>query len=172
MKFTPAGFLLSGLLLGLAGGSVASAQVIADDPVWKEAEVPPPPAFDVGKLVFFEVSPNSALVYGVDPASIGISKADDVVRYVMVASSASGARNVMYQGLRCATGEFRTYARYSPEGGWKMAGQTDWLSLFANIPSRYALRFAQAGACDGSTAPQSVPVLVKRLKQANLTTGK
>ena len=71
-------------------------------PEWKESEVPPPPAFDVGKLVTFEVSPNASLVYGVDPASISMSKSDGVVRYVMVATSASGVaqRDVRGHPLR------------------------------------------------------------------------
>ena len=167
MKFKSFQRILQGLVFSLVLGPAAWAQLTADDPDWKELEVPPPPAFDLGKLVTFEVSPNSSLVYGVDPASIRISKADGIVRYVMVASSASGARNVMYEGIRCATGEFKTYGRYSPEGGWKMAGQPEWHSVFANMPSKYALRFAQAGGCDNAAVPPSVDVLVSRLKNPN-----
>ena len=159
--------IFAGLLLGLALGPAAWAQVSADEPEWKELTVPPPPAFDLGKLVTFEVSSGSSLVYGVDPASIRISNADGIVRYVMVASSATGARNVMYEGLRCATGEFKTYAHYSPEGGWKTVGQSEWRSLFGNMPSRHALRFARAGGCENTTVPQSVDVLVSRLKNPN-----
>lgn len=159
--------ILAGLLLGFALGPAVWAQVSPDEPDWKELTVPPPPAFDLGKLVTFEVSPGSSLVYGVDPASISISHADGIVRYVMVASSAAGARNVMYEGLRCATGEFKTYARYSTEGGWKAVGQPEWRSLFANMPSRHALRFARAGGCDNTSVPQSVDVLVSRLKNPN-----
>ncbi len=168
MKFKSAGLILPGLLLSLVLSPAAWGQLGSDDPDWKELDVPPPPAFDLGNLVTFEVSANSSLVYGVDPAAIHISTADGIVRYVMVASSASGARNVMYEGIRCATGEFRTYARYSPEGGWKKAAQPEWRSLFGNMPSRHALRFAQAGGCDNVTVPPSVDVLVSRLKNPNL----
>ncbi|CAM3397537.1 CNP1-like family protein [Polaromonas hydrogenivorans] len=165
MKFKPASLFACGLLLSLS--SAAWAQFAVEDAEWKESEVPPPPAFDVGKLVIFEVSPNSSLVYGVDPASISISKSDGVVRYVMVATSASGARNVMYEGLRCSSGEFKTYARYSPEGRWNMASDPEWRSLFGNMPSKHALRFAQAGACDNAALPLSVNALVRRLKNPN-----
>ena len=129
--------------------------------------MPAPPAFDVGKLVTFDVSAGSSLVYGVDPASIRISQSDGVVRYVMVATSAGGARNVMYEGLRCSTGEFKTYARYSADGRWSAVSQPEWRSLFGNMPSKHALRFAQAGGCDNATAPPSVSVLVRRLKNPN-----
>ena len=167
MMRKPLHCIFAGLLLGLALSPAAWAQVNADEPDWKELTVPPPPAFDLGKLVTFEVSSGSSLVYGVDPASITISNGDGIVRYVMVASSATGARNVMYEGLRCATGEFKTYARYSPDGGWKTVGEPEWRSLFGNMPSRHALRFARAGGCDNNTVPQSVDELVRRLKKPN-----
>ena len=156
---------LAAIFLGalLCAGSAAWAQSADEELEWKESEAPPPPAFDVGKLVTIEVSPNSALVYGVDPASISISKSDGLVRYVMVASSASGARNVMYEAIHCATGEFKTYGRYSPDGRWTMLDKPQWNPLYG-MPSKYALRFAQAGACDGAAAPSSVQALLSRLK--------
>jgi len=151
-----------GLLLGLSGAAWAG---FADEEVeWKESEAPPPPAFDVGRLVRFEGTPGSSLTYGVDPASISISKADGLVRYVVVASSPSGARNVMYEAIRCATGEFKTYARYSPEGQWRMTSNPEWRSMFDNLPSKHALRLAKAGACDNAAPPASVGQLVSRLK--------
>lgn len=154
----------------LSFSSLLWAQFAAEDVAWKESELPPPPAFDVGRLLTVEVSLNSSLVYGVDPASISISKSDSLVRYVMVATSASGARNVMYEAIRCSTGEFKTYARYSPEGRWNMAGNPEWRSMFGNLPSRHALRFAQAGACDNAAVPSSVNEMVRRLKNTNSRT--
>ena len=154
-----------GLLLGLA--SAAWAQLAPENPDWKESDAPPPPAFDLGRLVTFEVSPNSSLVYGVDPAAIQISKSDSLVRYVMVAISASGATNVMYEALRCSTGEVKTYARQSADGGWKNLANPEWKSVYANLPSRHALRFAKAGACDNATVPASVDVLISRLKDTS-----
>lgn len=165
MKLKPVFLAFWALAFCLSGALGAQNQV--DEPDWKESEVPAPPAFDVSKLVTFEVSAGSSLVYGVDPASISITQSDGVVRYVIVATSASGARNVMYEGLRCSTAEFKTYARYSADGRWSPVNNPEWRSLFASMPSRHALRFAQAGGCDNATAPSSVKVLVARLKNPN-----
>ncbi len=87
MKF-PSAILASLFLLALnvQGSAQAQTYVLEDPADWKEIETPPPPAFDVNKLITFEVSPNSQLVYGVDPAAISISQKDGIVRYVMVAS--------------------------------------------------------------------------------------
>jgi hypothetical protein len=155
------------MALNASGSAQAQAYALEDPADWKEIETPPPPAFDVKKLIVFEVSPNSQLVYGVDPASISISPKDGVVRYVMVASNATGARNVMYEGIRCSTGEFKTYARYSSDGKWTNVSNPEWRSLFENMPSKHALRFARAGACDSAAPATSVDVLVRRLKNPN-----
>ncbi|MGV8803947.1 MAG: CNP1-like family protein [Polaromonas sp.] len=162
MKPWSASLVACGIVLGLS--SAAWAQTTFDEPEWKESDAPPPPAFDVGKLVTFEVSPNSALVYGIDPAAITLSKSDGLVRYVMAASSSSGARNVLYEAIRCSTGEVKTYASYSSPGQWSWLDKPQWRSLYESMPSRHALRFAQAGACDGATPALSVDILVRRLK--------
>ncbi|MBK5206628.1 MAG: CNP1-like family protein [Polaromonas sp.] len=165
MNFKPA---LMALLLGAS--CAAWAQPTVDNPDWKESEVPPPPAFDISKLIMFDVSPNSSLVYGVDPSTIRISNSDSVVRYVVVARSASGASNAMYEGIRCSTGEFKTYARYSPDGHWNPIAHPQWHSLFEKMPSKHALRFAKAGACDNAAPASSVDVLVNRLKNPSFGT--
>ncbi len=167
MKFKLVVAFVLTCLTGVTG--TAWAQLIADNPDWKESEAPAPPAFDVSRLISFDVSPNSSLVYGVDPSTVRISSSDGIVRYVMVASSASGARNVMYEGIRCATGEFKTYARYSSDGHWNPVAQPQWRSMFDNMPSKHALRLAQAGVCDGRTPALTVDAMVLRLKKPFLS---
>ena len=152
-------------LWALAGQAQAQApQVYADDVEWKETEAPPPPAFDVNKLVTFDVPSSLSLVYGIDPAAVSISRSDSLVRYVVVATSSSGARNVMYEALRCSTGEFKTYARYSPDGKWSLVSNPQWRSVFDNMPSKHPLRLARAGACDQTAPVGSVTELVSKLK--------
>ena len=163
MNFKSASIIATALLLGLSAS--AWSQFAADEPEWKESDVPSPPAFDVGKLIGLDVSPNSALAFGVDPASISITRSDGVVRYVMAATSASGARNVMYEGIRCSTGEFKTYARYSADGKWTPVSDPQWRSMFGNMPSKHPLRLAQAGVCDNAAPASSVMEIVSRLKK-------
>ena len=157
-------FQLLVLLAVMANTGLARAQVYANDAEWKETEVPPPPAFDVKKLVTFEVPRSSSLVYGVDPASVSISPSDSLVRYVMVATSASGVSNVMYEALRCSTGEFKTYARYSADGKWHPVADPQWRSVFASMPSKHPLWFAKAGACDAAAPVGSISELLTKLK--------
>ncbi|MES2509608.1 MAG: CNP1-like family protein [Pseudomonadota bacterium] len=139
------------------------AQMFQESYDWKEGETPPPPAYDTARLLTFKVNANPSVVYGVDPASISISRIDSVVRYVMVATSASGNRNVIYEGLRCATGEFKTYARQTG-GQWNPVSSPEWRSVFDQMPSPHPLVFAKAGACDGRAPAGTVAEIEGKLK--------
>ena len=44
------------LLSVLLVGNMANAQVFSDSANWKESDVPPPPAYDMDKLLTFEVT--------------------------------------------------------------------------------------------------------------------
>ncbi|MCW5649745.1 MAG: CNP1-like family protein [Ramlibacter sp.] len=143
--------------------TAAAAQLTPDDPDWKELDAPPPPAFDLGRLVPFEVNIGSQLKFGVDPATIQIGS-DGIVRYVIVAQSATGVVNAMYEGLRCSTGEVRTFARYNANSGWSPLEKAGWRSLWATQPSKHSLMFAKQGGCNGNSAPRSVAQIVRDLK--------
>lgn len=153
-----------GLVVGLACISGAQADFLEPSADWTESAVPPPPSFDLEQLVPFSGAPGSALMYGVDPGSIQISRSDGLVRYVVVARSAGGATNVMYDAIRCSTAEFKSYARYSEDSGWRMVSAPQWRSLSDPLTPRYALRFARAGACDNTSPPRTAAELVSRLK--------
>ena len=162
--------MLLALLVAFLASTTAGAQGFIDPVDWKEADTPPPPAFDVTKLLTIEMARSSSLVYGVDPGSFSISKSDGVVRYVMVASSASGARNVMYDGLRCSTAEVKTYARARPDGTWAVVDKPEWKSLYDLKLPRYSLRFALAGACDGAAPVGSLRELVRKMTTTTVHT--
>ena len=95
---------------------------------------------------------------------MSISKADSVVRYVVVASNSSGAKNAMYEGLRCKTGEVKTYARANPDGSWVTVAKPEWKSVYDPAVARHSLYFAQTGACQGATPVSNVRELVRILK--------
>lgn len=156
-------------LLALCLSCTVSAQTAKDDPDWAESEVPAPPSVNFEKLVPFDGARSSSLSYGVDPATIRFSPTDGLLRYVVVASSRAGnARNVMYEAIRCSTGEFKTYARYSNGGRWNAIQNAEWQSLFDSMPSKHALYFARAGACQGAAPSTSAQEIVRRLKTQNL----
>ena len=154
------------MAVGLAACALgAQAQRLVDDPDWKETEMPTPPAFSQDHLVAVDMPPYVSLKFGVDPATVAIT-ADGIVRYVMVATNPSGSVNAMYEGIRCATGEVKTYARASASGAWSIVKTPEWRALNDNLPSKHAIAFARQAACDGrATAASSAADIIRALKK-------
>jgi hypothetical protein len=144
--------------------SAAHGQVMPVDPDWREAQVPPPPAVRQDGLVPLEI-PGSALKFGIDPASVSVGE-DRVVRYVVVASSNTGAVNAIYEGIRCSSGEYKVYARYNPSGGWSVAQDFAWRSVHALPISRHTLLVARTGACIGHGTNRSATQIVHDLRSS------
>ena len=130
--------VLAALLLALGGA--ASAQVLApqypggfkpefkEDQPWEEQKwsLPAYPAEE--NLVGFDAGPASSFRFFVDKTSVSVGK-DGVIRYTLVARSSSGATNVSYEGLRCASQERRLYAFGRADKTWAEARNTDWARI-------------------------------------------
>src|SRR5262249_9572485 len=99
-----------------------------EDKPWDEQKwsLPPYPVMD--GLVGFDVGPASSFRFYVDPASISVGN-DGVIRYTLVARSASGALNVSYEGIRCASGERKLYAFGREDKTWAPARNAEWVQI-------------------------------------------
>lgn len=158
------------MTLALAFSLIGSIPLLArsqtsytDEKVWTETATVPPTSFSTEVLIPFEVMKASALTYGIDPNTLTVGE-DGVVRYVMVARSGSGALNVMYQGIRCATAETKTYARLSDKGAWNVSPDTHWQELSFRGPTRPAMILARQGVCEGRTITGNVQKIASTLK--------
>lgn len=140
----------------------AHAQLVPQSADWREIEAPPPPALKLDGLIPLEI-PGTALRYGVAPASVAIGS-DGIVRYVVVASSTTGAVNAMYEGIRCNSGEFKVYARHNPDSGWTPVKDAAWRSLHEQPMSRHSLLVARTGACIGHGTNHTAARIVQDLR--------
>lgn len=148
--------------------SVAStgihAQSPLDDPDWKESDAPAPPTFSPEKLLPLNMPRYVTLKFGIDPATLTITP-DGIVRYVVVARSDSGAISAFYEGILCAKGEVKRYARSHGDGPWRVVAAPQWRALNDNQPSPHAWVFARQGACEANTAASSVEDIVRALRK-------
>lgn len=95
---------------------------------WKELALELPPYPDPARLRGGElVITGAELTYQLDVDSIRVD-ADEVVRYAIVIISSTGARNVFYEGIRCQTAEYKSYA-YGSQGQWSTAVYPRWQSI-------------------------------------------
>lgn len=134
-----------------------------EEPVWTESSVTPPASFNTDALQPFDVMKDSALTYGIDPGSLTVGE-DGVVRFVMVARSSSGALNVLYQGIRCASAETKTYARLSDKGSWNSSPNAAWQELSFRGPTRPSMMLARQGVCDGKAVMGTPRKILSALK--------
>jgi hypothetical protein len=143
----------------LACAAFAAQAQLAENPDWKEAEVPPPPALQVDKLLPLEIGARSVLQWGIDPASIRIG-GDGVVRYVIVARGEGGGLNAFYEGVRCSSLEVKQYAR-SNDGQWTPVAGAEFKPMQGSAARLHSLFVARNGACIGQ-GPNRSPEAVAR----------
>lgn len=110
-------------LLLLAGAAAAWAQPKSDwerldeERNWQESEFALPPSPRRENRLPFAVEAGGDFSFFVDRASISVGK-DGVVRYTLIALSPLGVENISFEGVRCKSREYRTYATGRADGSW------------------------------------------------------
>jgi len=166
--------LLTGLLLAaVALPALAQYREYADYAKqdladWKEDAVPPPPSYSTSRLIEIEMPRTSSVRMGIDPKTIRINQDTGIVRYVVVARGPS-AVNASYEGMRCATAEYRVYARQVQGSAWLPAGDGEWKDMRAQSGAQlsYPYNLARGGMCHGVSVPLSVADMVNDLEGEN-----
>jgi len=97
----------------------------ANERPWVELAAQLPAAPKADKLIEFKVSSATRNRHFIDADSISVGD-DEVVRYTVVIEAVGGARNVLFEGMRCSTAEYRVYAYGQPDGSWTKARKTGW----------------------------------------------
>ena len=132
------------------------------DAEWVETAAPPPPAISESRLLPIEMPPYMSLKFGIDPNTIAITK-DGIVRYVVVAQNRNGGGvNAFYEGVRCSTGELKSYARYN-NGAWQETKTPEWKRI-NDLNSRYAKALSTPALCRGNAPRKSVGDMVQNLR--------
>jgi hypothetical protein len=144
------------LLLLLAGCSTRPAEqsdweLANRKPAPAEEEVQLPNSPVASRLIEFDRGQRSDFRFFIDPATLSV---DDkgIVRYVLVARSASGVQNVTYEGLRCDSVEYRVYALGRSDGSWSRS-RTGWRPLDARSAQPWQLTLYSDYFC-----PQKVAI--------------
>lgn len=146
---------------------LAHGQLVDLDPDWKELDVKPPATFRTDKLVPIDMPRHLSVKVGLDPDTVTVSS-DGIVRYVVVAVSASGNVNAAFEGIWCRAGEVKTYARAGNDGQWDPVADPQWKKLNASQPSMHALTLARQGVCEGrSAAGHSPQDIVRKLRSSD-----
>ena len=99
-----------------------------DQKPWEEIKVQLPAFPKDGALIPFTVGAVRDKEFMIDGDSVSVG-ADGVVRYTIVIVSNSGAKNISFEGIRCATAERRYYAFGHSDGTWSKARSNSWIAI-------------------------------------------
>lgn len=130
---------------------------------WTEIQYQLPPPPDPKRLIPIDVGSLTENRFAIDEQSVNYG-ADDVIRYTLVVTSPGGARNVSYEGMRCATAERRLYAFGRADGSWSKARNDQWVRISENNLNRHHAALFKDYFCtpggmvfDTETARQVLP---------------
>ena len=134
-----------------------------DERPWVEVETQLPSKPDDADLVEFAVSGATSYRFAVDTKSLTIGT-DDVYRYTLVAVSAQGARNVSYEGIRCATHQRKIYAIGRQDGTWTRARNAAWTRIEEVGNNRQHAALEKEYFCPESYGARSTKEIIARMK--------
>ncbi len=136
--------------------------------VWLEAPVAIPDYPEDDDLTELPVQLNTAaLTVLVDVDSVSAGE-DGVVRYTLALRSRSGAENLFYEGMRCSTSEWKTYAYGSAQGKWRI-NETEWRPLVNMGSGEYRYSLYQGFLCEPSGRHLRTREIQQRLRYGRKT---
>ncbi len=160
-------------VFSMAASSLSLAQYKTLDPadendpdaprVWEETEVKIPTAPPSKDLKPFYVSATTQLQFALDAPSIAFGK-DEVIRYVIVITTPSGAKQVTYEGIRCEKYEWRLYATMQSDGKWSKSANSRWQGIKNTSYNSYHAALVRDAFCDNAIPRRSAQEIIPLLK--------
>lgn len=180
--------MLRGVILGIALGSAfnavatelgepedlsggyaeASRPKVSSTPIELALTLPKFPKKE--DLQSFAVDEVENTQFELDTQSLSIGK-DGIVRYSVVITASTGLPNVFYEGIRCATAEYKTYAFGNSHASFQKQLHTDWARIGRNSrgTSRYRFALLDYYLCNqNESAPYPKEIIIYNLSHATL----
>jgi hypothetical protein len=130
---------------------------------WSEANSPLPPYPRAENLAEFKIAGGTTFKFFADLTSVRVD-ADRVVRYTVVARSASGIENVSFEGIHCESAEYKVYAYGATEDRtWILPRNPKWQSISStstnNLRQSLRLYYLCPNGLPHNDAKEAVAVL-------------
>jgi len=134
---------------------------IEEPDAWKEDATLLPPAPEDKDLVAVP-SDLGAYTLSLDAKHLSVGP-DEVLRYTVVLSSRSGARNVYFEGLRCDAKEYKTYGYGTGDGQLHEFPGAAWQPVVRTGPAPYRFELMRGYFCDSVQRPRRPEVVLEML---------
>lgn len=161
------GLLLMTSLLAASHSAFAQSNFEEDfddeNKPWEEIAVQMPAVPLPENLIEFYVSPTATQKFAIDAKSLAIGS-DGVIRYTLVVTSPAGAKNISYEGIRCATFEKKLYAFGRDDGSWGRSRRDQWEGIVRSNVNRQHAALAQDYFCSNLTIVGTEKDMLQRLR--------
>jgi len=132
---------------------------------WQESEVVFPAYPKADDMIKVEVDRiNMPFNVYIDSKNLTVLPEGGVVRYTVVIQSASGANNVLYEGIRCRVGQYRTYAYGTYDKKFSKAITSEWKDIEENEFMVHRDNFLSYYMCNKQGELYSVDEMLSRIK--------
>lgn len=136
---------------------------------WEEIAIQLPPAPLEANLLPFDAGATTTQRFAVDEKSLSVG-ADGVVRFTLVALSTGGAKNVSYEGIRCASREQKIYALGHPDGSWSRSRRDQWQRIDNDALNRQQSALAKGYFCLGNAVAGNQKDIATRMQRQQTLT--
>ena len=134
-----------------------------DTKPWEEIKAILPPAPKAEDMLPFYVGPTATQTFAIDSKSLSIGM-DGVIRFTLIAASSSGAKNISYEGIRCASFEKKIYALGLNDGTWSSSRRDDWEGIERGNRNRQHAALALDYFCSNLTIAGKEADMLQRIK--------
>lgn len=142
-----------------------------EEPEWEEAAEVTPPTFPAdADLVPIYVSAVQTNQYLIDAKSLSMG-ANQVVRYTLVVRTAGGAVNISFEGMRCESREWKTYAvghkaaEAGQSGTWSKARRSEWRPVENKPTNRHHAALSKDYFCPNGSSLRNADEGVDALRK-------
>jgi len=132
---------------------------------WKEDEVVIPPYPKQDDLIPVDLDrAEMPFDFYIDAKNLRVSPNSGVIRYTVLIESNSGAKNVLFEGIRCDSREFRTYAYGTYDGKLVKAQTSNWDSIRDSGFMIHRYGFYRHYMCSEYRNPHPVETVLQKIK--------
>ena len=159
--------MLTALLLNMSGVAAYEAEY-DETALWAEDVKPLPAPPEEDNFIPLDVDgPQRNFKHYIDAKSLA-TYPDGVVTYTMVIVSSSDAKNILFEGLRCEMGRYKTYAYGNADGGFQPSLAASWQKILTRSgPTNYRSELLRYYLCDARGLPLQPEAIIERLKHPN-----
>ena len=101
--------------------------------------------------------------YYLDATALKIGE-DRIIRYIIAIESGTGARNVLYEGIRCKGPQHKTYSYGTIDKQFVTAKNSDWSDISGWNRHPYRKNLFRFFFCDAEHRPRDQKEILRRVK--------